>query len=181
MNQLHAICIVSLAWSLAAIPVMGKDKGQRSGDRTPRKTAVQPVAQHGSGHGEPWLDVDVYLPGRADNSHDYFNRHPHHYKNLHHPLQKGKKTKGLPPGLAKKVARGRPLPPGWQKKLVVGQVLPQEIYVHAEPVPPPVVAQLPPARKGTITVVISGKIVRLIEATMEILDVFEVGHLSHPL
>jgi hypothetical protein len=38
-----------------------------------------------------------------------------------------------------------------------------------------VVAKLPPPPKGTVVVVVQGKIVRLVEATLEILDVFEVG------
>src|SRR5262249_13020873 len=39
--------------------------------------------------------------------------------------------KALPPGLAKKGARGDKLPPGWQKKIARGEVLPQTVYAQA--------------------------------------------------
>lgn len=38
----------------------------------------------------------------------------------------------LPPGLQKKVARGKPLPPGWQKKL---QPFPREVERELAPLP----------------------------------------------
>jgi hypothetical protein len=37
---------------------------------------------------------------------------------------------GLPPGLQKKLARGKPLPPGWQKKL---QPIPSEVDARLGP------------------------------------------------
>jgi hypothetical protein len=42
--------------------------------------------------------------------------------------KKGKKAKSLPPGLAKKVARGGRLPPGWEKKVVVHEIMPPEVF-----------------------------------------------------
>ena len=84
------------------------------------------------------------------------------------------KSKNLPPGLAKKVARGESLPPGWQKKCQVGQPMPAEVYEHCRPLPPELVVKLPPAPEPTITVAIGGKVVRLLQATREILDVFDV-------
>jgi len=92
----------------------------------------------------------------------------------HEHKGKGKKDKGLPPGLAKKVERGGELPPGWQKKCVRGETMPQEVYKQCEPLPQDVVVQLPPAPPDTITVTVSGKAVRLAKATLEILDVFDV-------
>jgi hypothetical protein len=76
--------------------------------------------------------------------------------------------------LQKKVARGESLPPGWEAKLRQGETMPPEVYAQCHPLPPEVVRQLPPSPPGTITVVIGGKVVRLIQATREILDVFEV-------
>jgi hypothetical protein len=40
--------------------------------------------------------------------------------------------RSLPPGLQKKVARGKPLPPGWQKKL---QPFPSEVERQLAPLP----------------------------------------------
>jgi len=86
----------------------------------------------------------------------------------------GKKPKGLPPGLAKKVARGGELPPGWQKKCVRGQIMPKEVFKVCHPLPRELVVKLPPPPPGTILVTIEGKVVRLAKATLEILDVFDV-------
>jgi hypothetical protein len=88
----------------------------------------------------------------------------------------GKRPKPLPPGLQKKVERGGSLPPGWQAKLRRGEVMPLNVYERCDRLPPDLVRQLPPPPRGTVLVVISGKVVRLIEATREILDVFEVQY-----
>jgi len=89
--------------------------------------------------------------------------------------RKQKKAKGLPPGLAKKAARGEPLPPGWQKKLRRGEIMPIEVYERCEPLPPVLIGRLPPPPPGTILITIEGKVVRLFQATREILDVFDVS------
>ncbi len=86
----------------------------------------------------------------------------------------GKKKKRLPPGLAKKVARGEGLPPGWQKKVARGEVMDQDLYLLSAPVPPRIVYELPPQPAGTVLVVLQGKVVRLLQATREILDVFDL-------
>ncbi|WP_317932897.1 hypothetical protein [Halioxenophilus sp. WMMB6] len=72
---------------------------------------------------------------------------------------------GLPPGLAKKAAAGQPLPPGWQKKLVVGHRLDRDIYRHGDVI----VAD----DRGLVTVRIEGKLVRLVENTLEIVDILD--------
>ena len=82
--------------------------------------------------------------------------------------------KALPPGLAKKVARGEKLPPGWQKKIARGEVIPQTVYAQAQPLPAVVIRTLPPPPAGTILVTLDGKLVRLLEATRTIVDVFEL-------
>lgn len=76
------------------------------------------------------------------------------------------KEKPLPHGLQKKAAKGEPLPPGWQKKLVKGEILEVEIYRHGEIV-------VPVDRHGLVTLRIEGKLVRLLDATREIVEVFE--------
>ena len=89
--------------------------------------------------------------------------------------RKGKKAKKLPPGLQKKVERGGSLPPGWEMKVRRGEVMPVEIYERCNPLPKDVMVQLPPQPPGTVLVVIGGKVARLLAATREILDVFEVA------
>ena len=70
---------------------------------------------------------------------------------------KGKDSKGLPPGIAKNLQRGKPLPPGIAK-----QALPTGL-----------VGLLPPAPKGYERVVLSGKILLVETATQIIQDVLE--------
>jgi hypothetical protein len=86
---------------------------------------------------------------------------------------KGKK-KALPPGLKKKLARGGDLPPGWQKKIIRGEVLDAEVYKYAVNVPYDLIKRLPPQPKGTALLKVEGKIVRLLEASGTILDVFDI-------
>jgi hypothetical protein len=84
------------------------------------------------------------------------------------------KGKGLPPGLAKKVARGGSLPPGWEKKCVSGQIMAPDIFALCHPLPPEITIKLPPPPHGTLIVAVHGKVFRLAKATHEILDVFDV-------
>ena len=86
----------------------------------------------------------------------------------------GKKKKTLPPGLQKKVERGGELPPGWQKKIARGEVLDAQVYRHSRPLPPELSKRLPPQPSGTIVITVEGKVVRLVEATLTILDVFDL-------
>ncbi len=80
----------------------------------------------------------------------------------------------LPPGLAKNVARGKRLPPGWQKKLSVGQAFPASLLNQTIELPPVILHELPPQPEGTILITIGGKVVRLLEATKTIADVFDL-------
>jgi len=71
---------------------------------------------------------------------------------------KGKKgAKGLPPGIAKNLQRGKPLPPGIAK-----QVLPTSL-----------IALLPPAPHGFERIEIAGKVLLVEIATQVIHDVLE--------
>ena len=70
----------------------------------------------------------------------------------------------LPPGLKKNQARGKGLPPGWQKKLQKGQRLDKEVYDAGRVV-------VPLDNKGYISIKVDDKIIRLLKATHEIIDV----------
>lgn len=76
------------------------------------------------------------------------------------------KEKPLPPGLQKKLERTGELPPGWQKKLVAGEVLDMDIYRHGR-----VLARV--GDHGHVTLEVEGRVVRLIEATREIIEVLK--------
>lgn len=74
---------------------------------------------------------------------------------LSHQVKKKKGRKGLPPGIAKNLQRGKPLPPG-----IARQQLPANL-----------VAALPPVPKGFERVIIDGRIVLVEIATQIIRDV----------
>ena len=76
------------------------------------------------------------------------------------------KAKPLPYGLQKKLEKGQSLPPGWQKKLIVGERLDHTIYRQGDIV-------VPLDSKGLLTIRLEGKLVRLVEATREIIEILE--------
>jgi Ni/Co efflux regulator RcnB len=65
------------------------------------------------------------------------------------------KSRGLPPGIAKNLARGKPLPPG-----IARQGLPESL-----------IAELPPAPRGYDRVIVDGKVVLVEIATQIVHDV----------
>lgn len=77
------------------------------------------------------------------------------------------KEKSLPQGLQMKLDRGGTLPPGWQKKLVKGDILERPIYNHSEIV-------IPVDSEGLLTVRVEGKLIKLIEATREIVEIADL-------
>lgn len=85
-----------------------------------------------------------------------------------------KKPKGLPPGLQKKLARGKALPPGWQKKIEPGQSLDYQVYRQGESLPDVLLRRLPPPPVGSEILQVEDKILRLNSATRTILDVFDL-------
>ncbi len=115
---------------------------------------------------EPWLNVRITASEQVI-IRDYYQTHQI-------PLAETPKQKKLPPGLQKKLARGGALPPGWQKKVARGEVLDAQVYTAAHLLPPDLIKMLPPAPSGVATIIVEGKIVRLIEATRIILDAFDI-------
>ena len=71
---------------------------------------------------------------------------------------------------------GVTLPHGWEKKCVPGETMPAVVHGECHPLPAELVVKLPPPPEPalTVTVAVEGKIVRLVKATHEILDVFDV-------
>ncbi len=84
------------------------------------------------------------------------------------------KKKALPPGLAKKLARGGTLPPGWQMKVARGEVMDYEAYNSASPLPEELLRKLSTIPEGTVLIQVGNKIVKVIEASRIIVDLFEI-------
>lgn len=83
-----------------------------------------------------------------------------------HEREKEHKSKPLNRGMQKKVDRGGTLPYGWEKKVVKGETLDKEVYAHGKVVEPLNV-------RGEITIEVDERLIRLHQATMEIIDVFK--------
>lgn len=175
MKIIRIVMFVSLvAASASGFSLAGdraKNRSQQGDGATPSEFTSQHAAEfrtNDSGSIEPWLKVDVAItPHERRVIQTYVD-------NCSNGGKARKKQKALPPGLAKKVARGGHLPPGWQRKCANGEIMPEVVYKQCYPLPPEVMATLPQSPPGTILVAISGKIVRLLQATREILDVFDV-------
>ena len=75
-----------------------------------------------------------------------------------------KKADGIPPGLSKRLERGKPLPPGWQKKLAKGDVLDDSLYARGTIV-------VPLGQDGTLSIKIEGTIFRLNHLTRAIIAI----------
>ena len=84
------------------------------------------------------------------------------------------KHKDLPPGLQKKVARGKSLPPGWQKKVAPGKTLNYHVFRQGESLPDALLRRLPPSPIGSEILQVEDKIIRLNSATRTILDAFDL-------
>ena len=84
------------------------------------------------------------------------------------------KKKSLPPGLAKKLARGGTLPPGWQMKVARGEVMDYEVYNNSMPLPEELLRKLLTIPEGTVLLQVRNKIVKVIEASRTIVDLFEL-------
>jgi len=84
------------------------------------------------------------------------------------------KKKSLPPGLAKKLARGGTLPPGWQMKVARGEVMDYEVYNNASSLPEELLRMLSSIPEGTVLLQVGNKIVKVIEASRKIVDLFEL-------
>lgn len=87
---------------------------------------------------------------------------------------KPKKKKKLPPGLKKKLERGGELPPGWQKKVARGEVLDADLYGQSTPLPEDLLNRLPTDAYGTELRLLGDRVLRIIDDTRAILDVFTV-------
>jgi hypothetical protein len=116
---------------------------------------------------QPWLQMDI-----SPLEKEIVKQHVGDIREAQ--SKKSMANKALPPGLAKKGAPATKLPPGWQKKITRGEVVPQTVYAQAQPLPEVVIRKLPPPPAGTILVMLDGKLVRLVEATRTIVDVFEL-------
>jgi hypothetical protein len=81
---------------------------------------------------------------------------------------------GLPPGLAKNLARGKPLPPGWQDKLRPGWRIDDEWWGRFERVPAEFLPKDIKLPVDTGMFLLGDRMVRVHEPTREVIDFLPV-------
>src|SRR5262245_3792498 len=159
----HAVALVACA----VLGLLLVTTAQAKSDKAPRKQGTPPASSPAASSPEqPWLQVEITPLER-----EIVQQHIADIRAMQ--SKKSASGKALP-GSAKKATRGGALPPGWQKNVARGEVLPPAVYAQAQPLPAVVLRKLPPPPAGTVLVTIDGKLVRLLEATHTILDVFEL-------
>lgn len=104
----------------------------------------------------------------------YFEGRQGYHDDYGQGRDKPKKNKQLPPGLKKKLERGGELPPGWQKKIARGEVLDADLYRQSTPLPEDLLNRLPTDANGTELRLLGDRVLRIIDDTRAILDVFTV-------
>lgn len=171
MKTLSTSIIVAVITLTAALPGFAKDKKDKKSKKEKDQTeqwekigAATPVPSEPAGRTQPTF---VITTQERTLIRDYC-------RSTAVTSPRGRTAHKLPPGLAKRISRAD-LPLGWQKKICVGQVVPEPVLQECEPLPREITVRLPKPPMGTITVAVEGRIVRLMEATHEILDVFELA------
>ena len=166
---LSLLVVMTLALSLPA-SAKKKQKEMKYSESLPSQEnqtnrVLAPVYKNQESQKEPWLKVKLTIPEKGI----LFR-----YADEINSVGRQNQTRNLPPGLAKKGARGKRLPPGWERDLAAGRTFPQNVYEQSHPIPVHIIQQLPPQPQGTMLVTLNGKIVRLYEATKTIIDVLEL-------
>ena len=162
MKKILAVCLLGVC--LTANVAEAKKKGHENKNRPQHVVTDQQIDYRTTDDKEPWLKLKLNVPEKG-----ILLRYSDELIAL--PQNS---IRDLPPGLQKKVARGKRLPPGWQRKLAAGRTFPANIYDHSYRLPDHIWQNLPPQPEGTMLVVVEGKVVRLIEATKTIIDVFNL-------
>lgn len=163
-KKISIILILAVASSACAL---AKDKGGKGNG-------------NGKSAGPAKSSAHVHTPGRNHNHHQSPSVNisvtfgSSERDTIRAYVATGKKGKGLPPGLAKKVANGGDLPPGWQKKCVHGEILPEIVFKHCHPLPADLVVKLPAPPHGTVFVAIDGKVLHVNKSTRHIHAVIDL-------
>ncbi len=152
---------------LLAAPVHAKSNKATPKQATPSAASSAPASPAASAPEQSWLQMEI-----SPLEKEIVKQHLADIRAVQNKKPSADKTR--PPGRAKKAARQEKLPPGWQKKIARGAVLPQTVYAQAQPLPEVVMRKLPPPPAGTILVLLDGKVLRLLEATRTIVDVFKL-------
>ncbi len=168
-------CVLKgIAFLAGMVFISGITPGEADAGYYVSKHSGSGVNSHSSGKyyatREPWLDVDIVRTEPVRVVEHRTVEHHHHYYNDDNDYRHHRPHKFYRHHYHKK----HRLPPGWYSRVRRGCVMPADLYVYREPVPQYVMVQMPPQPPGVVHVMIGGKVIRLMEATRTIMDVFEI-------
>ncbi|AOE50017.1 hypothetical protein [Kangiella sediminilitoris] len=159
IKQKLTLISLAVAFAISAPVVMAKGKPEHAQNKSEKEVKQSKAKQSNKRH---------FDDGARDTIRNYYDR----YYDDRGRLDTSRSD--LPPGLQKKYQRTGQLPPGWQKKVQAGHVLPIDIYRYGHEIPYDLRRRLPLGPVGSKIIEVEGKIIRLMEGTRMILDVFDI-------
>ncbi|MFC4992186.1 hypothetical protein [Rubritalea tangerina] len=136
MKRQWIVAATSIVWVMAA-QEMQADKGGKGGGKGGKAKVEKKATPTGKVDKKPKVDhkksIDKDI-GKKHVKHDDWKFGDKDKNDLRDFYKKyDGKNGGLPPGLAKKVANGKPLPPGWRDKVKPGWVLDDDWWGRLNP------------------------------------------------
>jgi hypothetical protein len=164
---MKVLLLLAVACGVFLAATVQAKSNQAAAKQAPPSSSAAPASPAASAPEQPWLQMEI-----SPLEKEIMKQHLADIRAVQ--SKKPSSDKARPPGSTKKMAHKAKLPPGWQKNIVRGAVLPQTVYAQAQPLPEIVIRKLPPPPAGTILVLLDGKVLRLLETTRTIVDVFEL-------
>ncbi|WP_432473230.1 hypothetical protein [Amphritea sp. HPY] len=180
MRQVTAIVSLSLTLiaGVYAQPVLAKKPdwaGQGKQEHTPKESEHSAVEKVESGDAAERFDNEGFSSYERARIRGYFLEGNDESGVDSKGQGRGKdKSRSLPRGLQKKLARGGELPPGWQKKVAAGEVLDEELYDGSEALPDDLDLILN-RTGGAEYRRIGTKVIKVLEGDGTIIDVIDIA------
>ena len=165
MNTLKITSLALLLAFTCTLSAIAKDRKPKSNREAADQNSVSPTPLEPAG-AAPVASPYAITTGEKRIIRDYVQQ-------TAVTTPRGRTSHKLPPGIAPKTMRAD-MPPNWEKKLKRGEVLPDVVLQESQPLPRELTAKLPTGPKGSAMIGIEGKVVRMMVATHEILDVFDL-------
>jgi hypothetical protein len=172
MVGIRVLTFVAFLALLSDETLVAKDKGGKGSKGPVGSPGHQPPAAKGpkATASKVGASVDVHL-SLGTNDRQIIQRYVNEFRISR---KSGMNVGGLPPGLAKKVARGGELPPGWQKQCGPGAIMPLAVFNVCHPLPHALVVKLPPPPPDMTIVAVDGRVFLIHKHSRKIHAGFEV-------
>ena len=165
MNTLKITTLALLLAFTCTLSAIAKDRKPKSNREAADQNSVSPTPLEPAG-AAPTASPYALTTAERRIIHDYIQQ-------TAVTTPRGRSSFKLPPGLAPKILRAD-MPANWEKRLKRGEVLPDVVLRESQPLPRELTAKLPTGPKGSVMIGTEGKVIRMMVATHEILDVFDL-------